>query len=269
MKMKPTDYFATHPVFRYEDFLAVPGASGFRSKQTSAASLKQHVAAGNLLHVRRGLYATVPRGVDPVRWSPDPYLVASKLVNDAVVAYHAALQFHGRAYSVWGRFHYLTRKRIRPFHFRGMDFIPVQAPVAVRDLPGLGGGVRTTPYVGGEVRATTLERALVDVLDAPDKGGGWEEIWRSLQMVEFFDLDAVVEYTRRLGSALTAARVGLFLEQHQDALMVEEQHLEALRRLAPRQPRYFDATHEPGRLISSWNLIVPERILHQQWGEVP
>jgi len=109
---------------------------------------------------------------------------------------------------------------------------------------------------------------MVDVLDAPDKGGGWEEIWRSLEMVEFFDLDAVVEYTGHLGAALTAARVGFFLEQHRDALMVEEQHLEALRELTPGQPRYFDATREPGRLISPWNLIVPERILRQQWGEV-
>jgi hypothetical protein len=30
---------------------------------------------------------------------------------DAVVAFYAALQFHGKAYSTWNRFHYLTRKR--------------------------------------------------------------------------------------------------------------------------------------------------------------
>ncbi|MFG1690539.1 transcriptional regulator [Gemmatimonadota bacterium] len=266
--MKPTDYFAAHPVFRYEDFVAAHGASGLRSKQASAASLKQHVAAGNLLHVRRGLYATVPRGVDSHAWSPDPHLVASKLVDDAALAYHAALQFHGRAYSVWSRFHYLTRKRSRPFYFRGTVFIPVQTPVAIRNRPEPGVGVRTMPYMGGEVRVTTLERALVDVFDAPDKGGGWEEIWRSLQMVEFFDLDAVVNYASLLGSAVTAARVGFFLEQHRETLMVEEQHLEALRELTPGQPRYFDAARDPGRLISPWNLIVPERILRQQWGEV-
>jgi predicted transcriptional regulator of viral defense system len=267
--MKPTDYFATHPVFRYEDFIAAHGAGGLRSRQSSAASLKQHVAAGNLLHVRRGLYATVPRGMDPQTWAPDPYLVASKLANDASLAYHAALQFHGRAYSVWSRFHYLTRKRSRSFSFRGVSFVPVHAPVAVRDRPEMGGGLRMMPHLGGEVRVSTLERAMVDVLDAPEKGGGWEEIWRSLQMVEFFDLDAVVEYTGHLGSALTAARLGFFLEQQREPLMVEEQHLDALVRLAPRQPRYFDATHESGRLIKPWNLIVPERILHQQWGEMP
>lgn len=266
--MRPTDYFASHPVFRYEDFVAAHGASGLRSKQSSAATLKQHLAAGNLLHVRRRLYATVQRGVDPGRATVDPYLVGSKLTDDATLAYHAALQFHGKAYSVWSRFHYLTRKRMRPFSFRGMDFVPVQARSAVRTLRDLGGGIETLRHMGGEVRVTTLERALVDVLDAPDKGGGWEEIWRSLQMVEFFDLDAVIDYASRLGSALTAARVGFFLEQHREELMVEEQHLEALRDMSPKQPRYLDATREPGRLVRRWNLVISERVLEQRWGEV-
>ncbi|RMF74233.1 MAG: transcriptional regulator, partial [Alphaproteobacteria bacterium] len=198
----------------------------------------------------------------------DPYLLATKLSPDAVVAYHAALQFHGKAYSVWRRFHYLTCRRARRFSFRDMEFVPVQAPLALRALPDLGGGVVETRHGGGVVRVTTLERTLVDVLDAPDKAGGWEEIWRSLEMVEFFDLDAVVEYVLKLDSALTAARVGFFLEQHKDALMVEDQHLDALRRLAPRQPRYLDSAREPGRLVSPWNLVVPQRVLERAWQEV-
>jgi len=64
------------------------------------------------------------------------------------------------------------------------------------------------------------------VLDAPEHGGSWEEIWRSLEEIEFVDLDFVVAYALRLGSALTIARFGLFLEQHTDELLVEERHLE-------------------------------------------
>ena len=46
---------------------------------------------------------------------------------------------------------------------------------------------------------------MVDVLHSPALGGGWEEIFRSLSMVEFFDLDAVITYTLALDSAVTAA----------------------------------------------------------------
>jgi len=228
----------------------------------------QHAAAGTLLHLRRGLYATVPRGADPQRHQVDPYLVATKLVDHAIVAYHAALQFHGKAYSVWNRFHYVTRPRQRRFAFRGLEFVPVQVPAALRGLGDLGGGVAEHRHVGGVARVASLERTLGDVLDAPERSGGWEEVWRSLELVEYFDLDAVVAYARVLGSALTAGRVGLFLEAHREPLMVETHHLGALRELAPAQPRYLDARRERGRLVAGWNLIVPEGILARSWTEV-
>jgi predicted transcriptional regulator of viral defense system len=119
------------------------------------------------------------------------------------------------------------------------------------------------------VRVTGYERTLVDVLDVPGHGGGWEEIWRSLEAIEFVDLDVVVDYALRLGSALTVARVGFFLEQHQEELIVEDRHLEALRRAAPAQPRYFERRHgRGGTLLARWNLIVPEDILTRSWEEV-
>ena len=266
--MKPVNFFDSHPVFRHEEFVAAHTESGKRSAQTSASVLKQHAAAGNLIHVRRGLYATVPRGASPETLQVDPYLLATKLTEDAVVAYHAALQFHGKVYSVWRRFHFLTRARVRTFSFRDLEFVPVQAPVAVRSLRNFGGGIQEKPHAGGLARVTTPERTLVDVLDAPSRCGGWEEVWRSLEMVEFFDLDAVIDYATKLKSALTAARVGFFLEQHREPLMVEDQHLKTLRALAPSQPRYLDAKREAGKLVSAWNLVVPERILTRAWAEV-
>lgn len=267
-QIKPTDFFTRHPVFRYDEFVGTHAEGGGRSRQTSASVLKQHVAAGRLLHLRRGLYASVPRGADPGSHAVDPYLVATQLAEDAVVAWHAALQFHGRAYSVWSRFHYTTRARQRRFVFRDLEFVPVQAPVALRDRADLGGGVAEHRHAGGIARVTTLERTLVDVLDAPERCGGWEEVWRSLEMIEYFDLDAVLSYTRLLGSALTAARVGFFLEQHRESLMVETQYLTALSKLAPAQPRYLDSRREPGKLVKDWNLVVPERVLSRSWAVV-
>ena len=66
-------------------------------------------------------------------------------------------------------------------------------------------GVTEVVRAGLRVRVTTHELTLVDVLDAPRHGGGWEEIWRSLESVEFFDVDAVTDYALKLGSATTVA----------------------------------------------------------------
>ncbi|MEW6753135.1 MAG: hypothetical protein AB1505_19475 [Candidatus Latescibacterota bacterium] len=116
---------------------------------------------------------------------------------------------------------------------------------------------------------TALERTLVDVLDAPRHGGGWEEIWRSLEAVEFFDLEAVTDYALQLGSAVTVARVGFYLEQHHGELMVEEHHLRRLQEHAPSHPMYLDRSRrESGKLQRRWNLVVPEWVLARAWDEV-
>lgn len=264
--MRSLEYFEAHPVFTHAEFLAAHTARG-RSPSTSNNLLARHLAAKRLIRVRRGLYATVPRGTSPERAAVDPYLIASHLADDAVVAYHAALQFFGRSYSVWHRFHYLTGRRGPAFSFRNMEFVPVLRRNLFGNESAKDDAVLETSHSGGRVRVTTLERALVDVLDSPDKGGGWEEIWRSLEMIEFFDIDAVLRYTRSIGSALTAARVGFYLEQHRDSLMLEEQHLIEFEKMAPDQARYLDGSRKPGKLIKRWNLIVPEYVLGRGWEE--
>jgi predicted transcriptional regulator of viral defense system len=253
---RPRDFFATHRVFTHEEFVAAHTAGG-RSAHTSNALLAQHIAAGRLLRLRRGLYAPVPPGVEGSAHAPDPYLVATKLRADAVVAYHAALAFHGRAYSVWRRHTYLTRERARPFRFRGEEYQPVQAPAALREREDLAGGVLVRARAGGEVRVTSLDR--------PEHGGGWEEIWRSLEMIEYVDVAEVVRYARLLRSAVTAARVGFFLEVQRESWMIEDAELARLEELAPRQPRYLGAAREPGRLVARWNLIVPLEVLERRW----
>ena len=262
----PLDFFAAHPVFSQQEFLVASTERG-RSRNTANNILAQHVASGRLTRVRRGLYAASPPGTKTEQAAVDPYVLACHLTDDAVLAYHAALQFHGKSYSVWQRFHYLTAARARTLTFQGQEFVPVQTPASLRRRKDWGGGISEVRHGGDRVKVTTLERTLVDVLDAPDKGGGWEELWRSLEMIEFFDLDAVLAYAVKLQTALTCARVGFFLDQHREALMVEDKHLKKLRAHAPKAPRYIDGARESGRLVSTWNLVVPEYILHRRWEE--
>lgn len=262
------EFFDAFPVFTRAEFGAARAATAQRSPRTTDSLLRRYVADGRLVRVRGGVYVVVPRGADAATAPVDPYLVATKLSPDATLGYHAALQFWGKAYSVWQRFHFLTESNTRALGFRGLEFVPVKVPIPLRGLPAAALQVTEQRHGGGTVRVTTLERTLVDVLDAPANAGGWEEIWRSLEMIEFFDLDAVISYASKRESALTAARVGFFLDQHREPLMVEESHLERLRKLRPRQPRYLDARRKPGKLVSSWNLIVPEEILGRTWAEV-
>ena len=246
-------FTATYPVFRVEDFVAAHADAGARSPSTSLTLLKRGVASGRYLHVRRGLYAVVPPGVAPERAEVDPFLLAGAHTPDAVVAFHAALELHGRAYSTWSRLHVWTHRRSKPWMWRGVEILPVLDTAERAADPG----TVTRPHAGGMVRVTTLERTLVDVLDQPDKGGGWEEILRSAAMIEFIDVDAVVADALARGRALTAARVGWVLGLRREAWHVGEEVLAALRARRPATPSYLDASRTPGRLDPAWNLIVP------------
>jgi predicted transcriptional regulator of viral defense system len=265
--MKPQEFFARRPVFTYAEFVTALG-NEHRGRRTRDSLLSYYVKTGRLINVRRGLYLTVPPGTDPARCPVDPYLLAAKLTDDAVLAYHTALEFHGKAHSVLESFVYLTARRSRALDFRGLRFRAVPFPKALRVKDRQLLGVTIGERLGVAVRVTALERTMVDLLDRPDLAGGWEEMWRSLESVEFFDLDQVVEYALMLENATTAAKVGFYLQTHREALMVSDDHLSRLRDRRPKEPHYLErAAREPGRLAAEWNLIVPVEILERSWEE--
>ncbi len=265
--MKLLDFFARRPVFTHEEFAASLDADGPRSVKTRDALLAHHMKTGRIIRVRRGLYASVPFGASPDSYPVDTFLLAGKMSDDSVLAYHTALEFHGKAHSVQERFLFLTSKAIRPLSFRGYEFRGVRFPKALATKEQEVFAVDTAERAGLLVRVTSLERTLVDALDRPDLGGGWEEIWRSMEGVEFFDVDKVVDYALLLENSSTAAKVGFYLEQHQKELMVEDAHLKRLRDNIPKQPTYM-ARNTKGRLVRDWNLVVPSQVLDQSWEEI-
>lgn len=262
------DFFSTHPVFTHEEVVAFLQKDKARSPKTREALLAYHRVQGHILQVRRGLYCVVSPGVDPATCPVDAYLLAAKMADDAVLAYHTALEFHGKAYSVFEELQYLTGRAARPVTFRSYRFRPVRFSKKLTTKDKQLFGVKEMDRAGITVRVTTLERTLVDLLDRPDLGGGWEEIWRSLETVEFFDLDLVVQYALLLENATTAAKVGFFLEQHKDRLMVDEGHLERLHARRPRKPHYLERGQRGGRFASNWNLVVPVEVLERSWADV-
>ncbi len=258
-----------HAVFTVDQLNRFLSDHGSRNPNTRNSLLTYHRNQGRILRVRRGLYATVPWNADADSMAVDPYLVAAKMTRDAVLAHHTALEFHGRAYSVQWRMVYVSAHKSLPLTFQSHEYrsAPVPPPLLAKGEAMF--GVTCHHRSGVELRVTSHERTLVDVLDRPDLTGSWEEIWRSLESVEFFDLDQVIAYTRLLENATTAAKVGFFLEQHREPLMVEDAHLDALRVLRPRQPHYLTRGRPRGcRWVKSWNLMIPAEILERSWGEV-
>ncbi len=267
--LKHDVFFRQHPVFTGDELARHLARIGSHGVRTPERVLGYHIKSGRLRRVRQGLYAVIPPGVDGDTYPVDPYLVAAKMTPDAVLSHHTALELHGRAYSVWQRFVYSSERPTETLTFRDQVFRGTKFPQALVRSGAEYHGVLTVERFGMPLRVASLERTLVDALDRPDLAGGWEEVWRSLEAVEFFDLDEVVEYALLLGNATTTAKVGFFLDQNREPLMVEERHLKALRDRGPGQPHYLDRSRRSGgKLVPEWNLMVPEEVLTQSWADV-
>lgn len=266
--MKLDRFFASAPVFTTEEFRSYLVATGSGNQATHDALLRYHLARDNVIRVRRGLYAVVPPGLRRDEVSVDPFLVASKLAPDSVVAYHAALELHGIASSVLHEVCYLTEHSSRPTAFAGLDYRAVAVPRALVERGAQMLGVTIVDRAGQPVRVTGLERTFVDVLDRLDLAGGWEEVVTSLGGLGYLDLGLVRDYCQALGNATTAAKVGLMLEYDRVSNGVDDATLAALAALAPSSPHYaFGARGRGGRLMTRWNLVVPEALADRTWGD--
>lgn len=269
--MKLDDFFFLHKAFTFKELEL--NLSRDKNSPTKSSTLYNlvtyHQNQGHILRIRRGLYYSVPKGMNPAHCPVDSFLVASKMAEDAVIAYGSALDLHGKLHTIQNRMIYLTKKRVMTsFDFRDIKYQAVAIPLALKAIGQQTFGVQSIDRLGQPVFVTSLERTLVDVLDRPYLCGSWEEIWLSLEGIEYLDMDQVLKYALLLANSTTIAKLGFFLETHREALMIPEHYLEELRKHCPTKPHYMDRTqNEPQKMIAKWNLVVPLSLMNRSWEE--
>lgn len=262
------EFFSRHAVFTTEELDRFLFSRKSYNSNTRKSLLAYYYKKGRIINIRRGLYSTIPYGSDPSSYLVDPYLLTAKMAEDAILAYNTALQFHGKAYSINNRLLYVSSKKTLTLKFQKYEIRGILTPSSLRVKGNEMYGVTVLKRSGVELKVTNLERTFVDVLDRPDLSGSWEEIWRSLESIEFFDVEQVLAYVLLLENKTTAAKVGFFLESHKDTLMVEEKYLEKLQKIAPKQPHYLSRNRRKDcHWVKNWNLMIPVEILNKSWEE--
>lgn len=254
------DFVATHAVVTTEAadaFLRSRGRHDPRARDRALAAL---CASGNLVRVQRGVYARL----HPESDAADPNFVASRLAPDAILGLHSALEVRGIVAPSTARCVYFTRLAgpARGPVWRGRRLHRISHPVALEqagrklletDMVETQGGVR--------MRATTIERAFVDVLDRPRLIGDWPSVIQVLDTIAVLDFDRVIYYVGCLRNATTAAKVGWHLERRQQRWSVPPDVLCRLERMRPRGPHYLSRSQRAGgRYVARWNLVVPPSV---------
>ena len=172
------EFLDRRAVFTMDELDRFLSERGSGNTHTRNSLLAYYRKQGRIVRLRRGLYATVPWGMDSATAPIDPFLVAARMTGDAVLGYHTALEFHGRAYSVHWRLVYVSATKSLPLTFQSHEFrrAPVPPPLLAKGEEMF--GVTRHERSGVKLRVTSHERTMVDALDRPDLTGTWEEIWR-------------------------------------------------------------------------------------------
>lgn len=248
-------FFSETPVFDRAQYAAALGRMA--SDKVVTAMLTQHLKAGNIRRIARGVFASVPKHADAAAWSIDRFLAASRLRPGGVIAYHSALELLGYAYSDSQDLQVAAPGRpgvLKTADFACRFIIP-SAPYEPHDLDAV-------DRLGQIVSATTLECTIADLFDRPDLAGDVEELMFSLDLVTRLDARRLRARLDALGNATAAGAAGWWLERNAERLGVSASAIEALRALAPKQNRYaLGATTGAGRLAAGWRVILPEGVL--------
>jgi len=130
--MKLNEFLSQHAVFTVDELDRFLSDRGSGKPNTRKSLLTYYLSQGRIVRVRRGLYATVPLGTDPVSSPVDPYLVAAKITADSILAYHTALEFHGKAYSLYTKLLYTTASKSLPLKFQSYEIRGVTVPHPLR-----------------------------------------------------------------------------------------------------------------------------------------
>lgn len=265
--MNAKDFFDQHPIFRYETFKSFMKKNGTAREASIRQLLSYYHQKGKIIHIRRFLY-----GVAPLRsqqWI-DPYLIAANATQDAVLAYHTALEIHNLAYTSFDELVYLTVTPGRGFSFQSQNYRPICHSKILINKKQTMFGVEIIEHEGMDIKVTTLERTIVDVLDRPDLAGGWEEVIRSLDHIVTFDAQKLIDYVLLLNKASLVAKIGYFLEQFPKHLSVAKEYLDQLLPYIPKNPYYMEPSLKgkgQGEYIAKWQLIVPNYIIKRAWEE--
>lgn len=258
-------FFSAMPVFDRAEYAAAVGRRC--EDKVVTAMLAQHLRAGNIKRIARGLFASVPKHADPDKWSVDRFLAASRLRRGGVIAYHSALELHGCAYTEGHEVQVIAPGApgvVETADF-SCRFVKPPRGLALKNK-GPTDGVTVVDRMGLDVSVTTIERTIADLFDRCDLAGGAEELFNSLDLVVRVDPAAVVRHARALGNATAAGALGYWLEREQERFGVESPALKKLRALAPRQARYaLGAKPGEGRTAAGWNVILPLEIVERDF----
>jgi predicted transcriptional regulator of viral defense system len=164
-------------------------------------TIRYHLSTGRLRRLRRDVYVE--------RTCIDPWLVASRLATDVIIAFDGALPLHGLAGNPYN-LTYVTQQRGAAICFHDTILQPVRL---ARDAAwrSFHFDSVTVERSGFTLRTTKLERTFVDCLDRLDRAPDLPSLIDAFRCSRPLNFDRMLELVHARQSPLLAARLGFTL----------------------------------------------------------
>ena len=168
---------------------------------------------GWLVRVRRGYYTTVPLdAVVPTEWREDPWLIASKVYGPSCyIGGWTACEYWNLTDQLFNATVLFTTRKVRNT-VTDVQGSPLRIKHTMHDKLF---GTQSAWRGRSKVSISDPSRTLIDILDAPELGGGIRhtaEVLEAYFSSEHLDEDLLLEYAGRLGNRTVFKRLGYLLE---------------------------------------------------------
>jgi len=207
---------------------------------------------GRVRQLTKGVYRGALAAV-----SLNRFRVPAALRNDAAVALHSALEWHGVANQVFQTVYYFSARARKDVVFDNVTYRRAALPVALARARKE--RFQTLKTSEGFL-VTNRERSLADCLLFLDYSGGVEELDQSLAMFPSFDFDAALEYLKLLGKPWLYSRLGFLLDRHADKLFFRDAARDQFLRHLPSGVAYLGNKGPGSRWVPAWKVMVPETL---------
>jgi len=149
-------FLHTHRVFTLDEAVRALEPAGGR--KGALERLKYAASRGKLKKLARGVYATVPPGLDAKKFQPDRFLAAAALRPDAIFSHHSALELLGAAHSEWRLCTAYSTRRAQPFKLDAVT-------IALREVDGFCGMTVSECRGFGQEKLEEKTDGLIDFAD--------------------------------------------------------------------------------------------------------
>ena len=242
------DFYQTYALFRTQDIL-----ENFTSVRSMQAKLKSLIGIGRIAKIKNGLYATVNPLTGDIFASR--FEIASALFENACVAYHSALEFHGLSNQMFSEVQVFIDKRNMPFEYNGLKY-------KFFSYNAKGGILRLEQ--NAKIVVTDLERTIVDCIDRIDLAGGLEELVMALNGITHLDEQSLLTYLKEYNKKFIYKKAGFLFSLLKKDLLSQNFFDICKQNCSIKLVDMSENKKMPRKTDKYWKLMYPEKLINTE-----